>query len=213
MTARPLQFLQLSLVALLLASCGKKEVVTITQIRELSPSERKPLLGATSQERFEFAMPGPSMGQGEPQQEAEAPHFDYETPAGWTVTPHPMREISFSFGQGGECSVIRAGGSLADNVNRWRKQMGLAEISADEAAALPKRTLLGFPAFTTTLDGSYQAMGAATATPNCRMIGVILPFQDHNASLFIKMVGPRDLVEQNETAFQAFCDSLTFVNS
>jgi hypothetical protein len=79
MTARPLHFLQLSLIALLLASCGKKEVVTITEVRELSPSERKPLLGATSQERFEFAMPGPSVGQGEPQQEAEAPHFDYET--------------------------------------------------------------------------------------------------------------------------------------
>jgi hypothetical protein len=215
MTPRPAILPLLCLVALGLVSCSKEQPVPITRSRPLSEAERRPLLGATSQERFALAMPGPPMGDSTAgsSDESGTPHFVWDTPPGWTVTPHPMRDVSLSFGNGGECSVIRAGGNLTDNVNRWRKQMGLPEISAEEAQALPTRPLLGQTAYTTTLDGNYKAVGAESASANYRMIGVILPFQEQNASLFVKMVGPRDVVEQNEAAFQAFCDSLRLVTS
>jgi len=45
------------------------------------------------------------------------------------------------------------------------------------------------------------------------MIGVILPVASENASIFVKMVGPRKLVEENQAAFEAFCDSLRIVTS
>jgi hypothetical protein len=124
-----------------------------------------------------------------------------------------MRDISLSFGDGGECSVVRAGGSLVDNVNRWRKQMGLEAISETEAAALPTRNLFGGPGVLVELDGSYQAMGASAATPGYRMVGVILAVPSADSAIFVKMVGPRDLVQGNEAAFEAFCDSLRIVNS
>jgi len=51
-------------------------------------------------------------------------------------------------------------------VNRWRKQMGLPEITAAEADALPTRPLLGGQAYATSLDGSYKSMGAEAASPD-----------------------------------------------
>ncbi len=170
------------------------------------------MLGATSQDRFQFAMPGPAAPQSAPSAES-GPRLAWDTPPGWTETPHPMRDISLSFGEGGECSVVRAGGSLVDNVNRWRKQMGLPEVSEQEVNALPTRSLFGGPGVLVTLDGSYQAMGASSAAPDYRMIGVILAVPSENAAIFVKMVGPRKLVEENQPAFEAFCDSLRIVTS
>jgi len=204
--------LALALTGVVLASCGRAKPLEITLTRPLTESERKPVLGATSQERFQFAMPGPATPQ--PSQATTAgPHLEWDVPPGWTETPHPMRDVSMSFGEGGECSVVRAGGSLLDNVNRWRKQMGLPETTVEDAEALPTRPLLGGQAYTTSLDGSYKSMGAEQAQPEYRMIGVILPVASENASIFVKMVGPRKLVEENQAAFEAFCDSLRIVNS
>jgi hypothetical protein len=45
------------------------------------------------------------------------------------------------------------------------------------------------------------------------MIGVILAVPSENAAIFVKMVGPRKLVEENQPAFEAFCDSLRIVTS
>ena len=211
MTYRPLTVV-LALSGALLISCGKAKPLEISLSRPLTESERKPVLGATSQERFQFAMPGPAMTQAS-DAPAAGPHLEWDVPPGWKETPHPMRDVSLSFGEGGECSVVRAGGTLLDNVNRWRKQMGLPEITAEEAGSLPTRPLLGGKAYATSLDGSYQSMGAAAASPDYRMIGVILPVASENASIFVKMVGPRKLVEENQAAFEAFCDSLRIVTS
>jgi len=202
----------LLLSATLLISCGQSKPVVISQSRDLTAPERKPILGATAQDRFQFAMPAPAAQEPSPAANS-GPRLAWDTPPGWKETPHPMRDVSLSFGDGGECSVVRAGGSLVDNVNRWRKQMGLEAISEQDAASLPTRSLFGGPGVLVELDGSYQAMGTPSATPGYRMIGVILPVPSANSAIFVKMVGPRALVEGNEAAFEAFCDSLRIVNS
>src|SRR5262245_5195550 len=73
-----------------------------------------------------------------PPQRTTAPQIKWKTPEGWTeVPPSSMRYASFSApaDEGGkiDISVVTFpgdGGSDADNVNRWRDQMGLAPVDA-----------------------------------------------------------------------------------
>ncbi|HEY5992058.1 MAG TPA: hypothetical protein VIU10_05730, partial [Candidatus Udaeobacter sp.] len=69
-----------------------------------------------------------------PPRDAVAPQIKWETPESWTeVPPSSMRYASFSASDGNagkiDISIVTFsgdGGSDADNVNRWRGQIGLA---------------------------------------------------------------------------------------
>lgn len=191
------------LFATLLAGCGKPDRMEITQKRNLNKDEQTPKLVASSQERFKFVLPQtPSTTSG--------PRFVWDTPEGWKEAPDasPMRQIDLRFGDKGEGEIYltRAGGSLEDNVNRWRQQMGLEPAPSDEINSLPRRPLLGGSAVIVKLDGEFTGMGESSAAKDYRMLGAILQLQQ--VSVFVKMVGPRSLVEANEEEFNAFCDSL-----
>lgn len=210
--ARPPEIAWLALAlltsALILSGCGSREEMPIAQKRSLPEKEQKPRAGATSQERFRDALRMIGFAPQEPAQ-ATQPGFAWDTPPGWErVQGSAMREVDFRFGKDsqGECYLMQAGGSLVDNVNRWRQQMGLPAAPEQEVKQLPKRPLFGREAFLITLDGDFTAMGAAAPRKDYRMIGVILPIAD--VSVFVKMVGPRADVMENEAKFQAFCDSL-----
>src|SRR6476646_3327821 len=81
---------------------------------------------------------GPPQVAAEPPQ-TSAPPIKWKTPEGWTeIPPSSMRYASFSApsDEGGkiDISVVTFpgdGGSDADNVNRWRGQMGLAPVDAN----------------------------------------------------------------------------------
>lgn len=83
------------------------------------------------------AAPAPEAGP-------EKPQLKWEVPAGWNaVAPTSMRYASFAVaGQNGEAADISVsvfggdGGGDLGNVNRWRSQIGLGEIGADELKAL-----------------------------------------------------------------------------
>ena len=92
------------------------------------------------------------------------------------------------------------------NVNRWRKQMGQPELPEAEVAELPKRVLMGIDGVFVTLDGSYTNVGSAEATADQRLMGVIAALGE--VGLFVKMVGPKELVVANEPAFNRFVESL-----
>src|SRR6266481_24425 len=72
-------------------------------------------------------------------QTTSAPPIKWKTPLGWTeVPPSSMRYASFSApadeGSKIDISIVTFpgdGGSDADNVNRWRGQMGLAPVDAN----------------------------------------------------------------------------------
>src|SRR5438477_13122323 len=74
-----------------------------------------------------------------PPQTTSAPPIKWTMPEGWTeVPPSSMRYASFSASaeEGGkiDISVVTFpgdGGSDADNINRWRGQMGLAPVDAN----------------------------------------------------------------------------------
>src|SRR5712675_412152 len=82
---------------------------------------------------------GPSQMAAAAPQTTSAPPIKWKTPEGWTeVPPSSMRYASFSApadeGSKIDISVVTFpgdGGSDADNVNRWRGQMGLAPVDAN----------------------------------------------------------------------------------
>jgi hypothetical protein len=101
-----------------------------------------------------------------------------------------------------------AGGGLAANVNRWRGQMAAAPLTEEEVAALPTRPLFGQPARFVSVDGSFSpGMGSDQTFPDYRLMGLILAGEA--GAVFVKMTGPKALVEQNSAAFDQFITSLT----
>ena len=82
---------------------------------------------------------GPSQMAAAAPQTTSAPPIKWKTPEGWTeVPPSSMRYASFSApadeGSKIDISVVTFpgdGGSDADNINRWRGQMGLAPVDAN----------------------------------------------------------------------------------
>jgi len=124
----------------------------------------------------------------------------FSAPQGWTeVAPTPVRLVNFQAGAPTvECYVtILAGdgGGPLDNVNRWRGQVGLPPVGSAEVSALPRVAMLGGEGLL------IEALGAEKA-----ILGTVslLP----GRAVFVKMIGPPELVAQEKTRFVAFCESL-----
>ncbi len=196
-------------LAAALNSCGPPAVVEIADRRALSREERQPQVDLETAERLGTdAMIRAAEDQAKPQ---GAPGIDYTVPEGWKeLEASGMRDVDLRFGEGdaGEVSVIRAGGSLADNVNRWRKQMGREPLSEDDLAKLEMGTLFGIPAHLVTIDGDFKGFGESESKPNYRLVGIILSLPEFGRSFFVKMTGPRAVVEENEEKFHEFTASL-----
>lgn len=182
-------------VLLIQPSCKRLgERVEITSKREVSAYESKPKLFAYSNERF-----------------GNDP-LTWDTPEGWTQAERTqMRPVNLKFGkeQEGECylSMLPGGaGGVPANVNRWRGQMGQPELTDEEIASLPRRNLMGIEGVFVSADGNYTNVGQTTASPDQRLIGIIAEVGE--MGLFVKMVGPKALVEENTAKFEAFVASL-----
>lgn len=157
--------------------------------------------------------PPPAMAAaGAPQSEGRALELAWDVPPGWEPTAErPMRLVTFSVSGAPEveCYVSVFGhmaGGLEANLNRWRAQMGVVEpISAVEMAEMPTIEILGRPAVLLAVTGPYTGMAGETRE-NYRMLAAACELDD--ASVFVKMTGPADAVEEQRDAFMAFCSSL-----
>lgn len=184
------------LMVCLVVSCERlQERMEITETREISQFESQPKLFAYSQERFGDE------------------RLRWETPAGWNPAERTqMRPLNFTFGPAneGECYLSMmpgGGGSVLDNVNRWRKQMGLPPASEEDIGKLPRKRLMGIEGVFVSLDGDFSGVGMTEARKGYRMLGVIAMLGE--AGLFVKMVGPRDQVEKQTESFDRFVASLS----
>ncbi len=120
-----------------------------------------------------------------------------------------MIDLRFGPNGEGECylAIIQgAAGGLEANVNRWRGQMGLPPLTADEVEKLPKKTMVNRESSFVSFDGDYKGMGAAESAKDWRMMGLLQ--QAPEFMLFVKIVGPRELVIKNEAAFEQFAQSI-----
>ena len=202
-------FPAIALIALVsLSACDRKsERMEITETREMSEYAKRPVLSAPSSARF-F-----DDAKGDEDKPREHP-LVWATPEGWQEgTPSQMRLIDFKFGpkQEGECYLTAMpgpAGGLAANINRWRGQMGQPALTDAEIEKLPRKSLLGTEAHFVTIDGDFKGVGAEGSQTGYRMLGVIQ--QSPELTIFIKMTGPKALVEQNAAAFDAFCGSVKF---
>lgn len=150
----------------------------------------------------------PSGDASDPSHSDAAGGIRWQLPAGWRRAPErATRTASFFIGGGSdvECYVTilsgDGGGPLA-NVNRWAKQLGRDEMSADDLAALPHIPMLGGQGISVEIQGSSQGTG-----PETLLLGAVASLDDR--ALFVKLVGPRDRVASEREAFKAFCTSLS----
>ena len=171
-----------------LAACARQDLQVYTVPKEEAPA---PVAGA--------AAPAPEAASGT--------RVTWRVPAGWDQKPASgMRVATFLVPSGGgapaEVSVTSfpgdAGGDLA-NVNRWRGQLGLPELSAAELSRESRR--LSSPA------GELLVVDFAGAPEKGRMLGARL--RHGGRSWFFKMTGAAPSVASAKPAFEGFLASLS----
>ncbi|MGY8641006.1 MAG: hypothetical protein ACKVJU_07930 [Verrucomicrobiales bacterium] len=208
------KFLKISMLVtgsvLVLCNCQESGPIEVTEVREIDPAVKLeiPVLAKSDTERFRMSEKKP---QAQPVASPGAPRLIWDLPEGWKeVETTQMRDANLRFGENdeGECYLTKlsgGGGGLVANLNRWRGQMGLPDATAEEIEALPKKPLFGTEATYVDLEGDFGGMGGE-AKKGYKMLGLILTAQ--GGAVFVKMTGPKALVEANSEKFDAFCKSL-----
>jgi len=139
---------------------------------------------------------------------ADAANPQWKVPAGWQPGKiSSMRRASYVVkGEGDKSAEIVVTvfpgdvGGLVANVNRWRGQIDLAPVAAEEIAGLTtKVTVAGDAA--TQVDFKNAASGA-------RMIVVTVPHAGN--SWFYKLTGDTTLVEAQKADFVKFVQSVKY---
>jgi hypothetical protein len=195
----------------ILTSCHRlEEREAITETREISSYAGKQHVDIPSASRF---------FDDAKEKEQARPNFrellTWTIPEGWTESatqdPSGMRMLDLRFGpnQEGECYIsLMPGpaGGLEANVNRWRTQMGQTPYTADEIAKLAKKPFFNRDATFVAFDGDFKGFGAAEAKTGYRLLGLI--HSAEQATIFVKLTGPKALVDQNAAAFDTFCQSI-----
>ncbi len=203
--------------ALLIIGCSKKEdVITISESRIVDENAELFMSAKSSSERFrnDFSTQ-PRSNPGHDHSHGENP-FDWILPNGWSEkSATQMRLINLSFGENSdaECyvSVLQGtGGGLLANINRWRLQMLLPPLTAADIAELPKKMLLGQEAVYTKFSGDFKGMSDDQFKKDYMLVGLIL--EHKGISIFIKMVGPAKLLENELDNFNIFSASLKLKN-
>jgi hypothetical protein len=203
--------------SLLSVSCDRlSERMEVTDTREISPHAPNLQPETGSDGRFMPALRALGLVE-EPAQPTGADLrqlLTWTAPAGWEEHEghsSGMRLIDFHFGENheGECYVSimpGAAGGLEANLNRWRAQMGQPPYTADEISALPKKPFFNREGVFVAYDGEYKNVGETEARKDYRLVGLV--HAAPQATIFVKMTGPKALVEQNTAAFDQFCLSI-----
>jgi len=184
-----------ALVALAWAGCGREQVQEYQVARE-SPPVQQPALP-----------PGHS-----DMTAAAAPALDCKPPSDWQEASRgQMRVASFRVsggeGQQAEVSVIplpEPAGTVLDNVNRWRGQVGLAGVAEAELAGLAQPVEIAGQAAKL-----YEAVGVHPDTGKRASILAAMMPRD-GVVWFFKMSGDADLVAGQKRPFVEFLKTVSF---
>ncbi len=139
-------------------------------------------------------------------QPSSAP-YSWTLPEGWTDQPASgMRLATIMIPTSTDslnASITEFGGDLAGNVNRWRGQIGLPQLSKAEILPGLKivETILG-------KEGkAYIVTLINPASPAKAMLAAIIP-RPSGTSVFIKVTGPADALKSIAEPFSQFTQSL-----
>lgn len=136
----------------------------------------------------------------------------YTVPEGWTKgKAGDMRKAAFDVVQGKrrvEITVIDlepAAGSLLDNVNRWREQIGLPSVQKEELAKSAEPIEVG------GATGVFVAMSSPGNTPRQEeaIVGAIVTAAER--TWFFKLKGDAELAKRETERFKAFVQSVKFL--
>jgi len=181
-------------VAAALTGCGRNDA----QVYRVAKEEASPPAAA------------PALPPGHPDTSGGAPTLQCKLPAGWQeVPPGQMRVASFRVaGAGGkqaDVSVVplpgQAGSDL-DNVNRWRGQVGLAPVAAEELPKLAQTVEIAHQEARL-----YEQAGPVAGSGETnRILAAVL--RREGVAWFFKMTGDDALVAQQKPGFVEFLKSL-----
>ena len=141
---------------------------------------------------------------------AASSQLKYTTPEGWKPgRSGGMRKAGFNVTAGdekGEVTVIdlaKAANPLLLNINRWRGQVGLKDLSEADLPKNSEQLKVG------DLEATYvKLIGPESAKPGKAILGAII-YRDELA-WFVKFTGPAKLAAQEETRFKQFLQSIRF---
>jgi hypothetical protein len=136
--------------------------------------------------------------------EAARPGVKYSKPEGWQeLPPGGFRLAGFRVVEGDKLAEITitplsaASGSLLANVNRWRGQINLGDLSEDELQRLVREI---------KVDGALSPY--VDMVGRQRVLGVVVARGDRK--WYFKMIGDPDLVGKQKPAFESFLESVRF---
>jgi hypothetical protein len=148
----------------------------------------------------------PALGAASIADTSDKPQIKWEVPAGWSPAPaSSMRYASFTAaGEQGDridISIVTFpgdGGSDADNINRWRQQIGLraADASTLNSSIVPMKSG-GTDLSSIDMTGKDSRLLAAWTRHDGR-------------TWFFKVTGPNAAVEKQKTNFVKFVQSVRF---
>jgi hypothetical protein len=156
--------------------------------------------------------PIPLMSQSTPATAAGEGKPSWEVPSGWQEVPGGqflLAKFQITDASGSQAAVnvsmsVGDGGGLAANVNRWRKQLGLAEWSGPELEQQSTPVEIeGGKATLVDMSGT----DARTGQPS-RLVGVVVPRSGQ--TWFYKLMGNAPLVEAQKAAFTKFVQGVKY---
>jgi hypothetical protein len=136
----------------------------------------------------------------------------WKTPEGWQEQPgsNAMRVTSFRVGSGEQTAEVIVSripqgqsGSLVDNVNRWRGQVGLGPVASAKEAGFQFIPVAGHEGMFL----SYTATKAGAAPAKQLLVAMTIEGTD---DWYVKMLGPAPVVSAQGDAFKQFVSSLQF---
>jgi hypothetical protein len=141
-------------------------------------------------------------------------------PTGWkTEGAKPMRAATYTIEPAAgdtasaECVVYffgaGQGGSVKDNLDRWKGQM-VAPGGKPTEAKIAKRAIHGLTVTTIDASGDYTGMGGPMASSksmlsNYRLLGAII--EGAGGNVFIKFTGPAKTIVASEAKFEQLLNS------
>lgn len=146
--------------------------------------------------------------------------FKITAPAEWKQQQPKSRILAYEFSApaaegdktGGRMTVMAAGGSVEDNINRWYGQFTQPDGgSSKEKAKVDKRTIAGQEVHLVDLSGTYKDQAGpfapAVEREKYRMLAAIIVTDE--ANFFVKFYGPQRTIAEEEKAFRGMINSLS----
>lgn len=144
-------------------------------------------------------------------------------PASWEKKQPRVRIVAYEFAikpekgdeRPGRLTMMQAGGSVKDNIARWKSQFKLPSGEAGEKAFdLDEKEIDGVQIHLVDIQGTFKDR-PAPFLPNevlrkdYRMLGAII-VEESIGQVFVKMYGPAKTMEANKKAFTEMVEGLKF---